>query len=65
MQREILSTLGGERKVVLADGDVPFDLFENQITRTKGSGPSLIKIIYFLKCEVICRFVPTCFRMRI
>lgn len=43
--------IGGEKRVLLVDGDVPFDLFESQIRRASSSGFSPIKIIYFLKCE--------------
>lgn len=52
--------IGDERRVVLVDSGVLFDLFKSQIRRTSGSGSFLINIIYSLKCKVmlICAHVP-------
>lgn len=56
--------VGVEKRVVLVDADVPFDLFESHIRCTGGSGSSPVKIIYFLNVRS-CLFVPSCFCRRI
>lgn len=50
----------GERKVVLVDRDVMFDMFESQIKRVSGCGSVHIKINYSFKCEAmyVCAHVP-------
>lgn len=48
--------VGGERRIVLVDVDVPFDLFEIQIKCATSNGSSLVKIFYFLKYEAMSIF---------
>lgn len=35
--------IGGERRVFLIDGDVPFDIFESQIRHTSDIGSSVLR----------------------
>lgn len=40
-EEDNITYIGGEKRVVLIDHDIPFDLFESKIRRASGSGSSV------------------------
>lgn len=52
-EKEDLVFIGGEKRVLLLDTNVPFHLFEIQIKHASGIGYGPMKLIYSIKCEAM------------